>query len=368
MFGSRIGRALAALGLVALGWPHAAVAQGGPPGGPGFGAWNDPTKQWERELAQARGFLIVDGEEVPLPCRIVIEGDQLKINDHVVTSHLGSGGAGDQKRGKGKDGKNKNRPPAPYARFAAISLGQTIVQSLGGGHLVVALADQPLLTLSDSKAQCDMLQVLTKSDPVRITPASLSQRLPPGADPATFDAWIKSFNPSAEFRERAREKVDLFERTEAQAMSEVAATRRLNTFSYPLSVLGMVMTTLGIGHLLTHRPPVDVKPFETDASPLALRVLSYSLVLVVIYSAIDLVWTILAYQAGEMLELNPIGSQLIDEPLKLIAFKGGATGLAVGLLFCLRKYRKAQLAAWWICLVCTLLTARWLTMSHMFAV
>jgi hypothetical protein len=181
MFGSRIGGARAVMGLVALAWPVAAGAQGGPPGGPGFGPWNDPTKQWERELAQARGFLIVDGEEVPLPCRMVIEEDQLKINDHVVTSHLASDNADDQKRGRVKEGKIKSRPAAPYARFAAIGLGQTIVQSLGGGHLVVALADQPLLTLTDSQAQHDMLRVLAKSDSARITPASFSQRLPPGA-------------------------------------------------------------------------------------------------------------------------------------------------------------------------------------------
>ena len=93
----------------------------------------------------------------------------------------------------------------------------------------------------------------------------------------------------------------------------------------------------------------------------------YSLALVVVYSVLDLTWTILAHQAGQMLELNPLGSHLIENPLHLVVFKAGATGLAVGLLFVLRKYRRAQLAAWWVCLVCTLLTARWLTISPMMA-
>jgi uncharacterized protein YeaO (DUF488 family) len=362
MFGPGTVRGLLILGFVAGVWPGAAWAQGWPSGGPGGGRWNDPTEQWDRDLAQASGFLIVNGEDVPLPCRMVIEGDDLKINDRVVTSQLAGGNAGGRSNKAGREGKGASRAAAPYARFAALGLGQTIVQNLAGGHLVVALADQPLLILADSQCQREILRTLTQSDAARMMPASLSQRLPPGADAASFDAWIKSFSPSGDFQQRAQAKVDQYDRSEANAKAEIAATRRLNTFSYPLSVLGMVVTTLGIGHLLSHRPPVDAKALETDASPLAIRVLTYSLLLVIIYSAIDLTWTILAHQAGEMIELNPI-----DNPLQLIAFKGAATGLAVGLLFFLRKYRKAQLAAWWVCLICTLLTARWLTVSHMFA-
>ncbi len=377
MFGARIGWLFflaAGMGLIA---PATSFGQPWAPGNGQPNPWQDPTERWASELAEARGWLIVDGQEIPLPCRIVLDGDELKINDHIVTSRLNlpqqapSGQRGDGSRREAKRGESEvgRRPRAvtPPARFEAIGLGHAIVQNLVSGNVVIALAGQPLLVVADGKAQYDLLRTLGGDNRPRVAPASFNTYLPRGSDARSFDDWIASFEPSADFRQRALAKVDLYDETEAAAIADIAATRRLNTFSYPLSVLGMVVTTLGIGHLLTHRPPVDVKPLETDASPLALRVLNYSLILVIIYSAIDLTWTILAYQAGEMLELNPLGSQLIHDPLKLIAFKCAATGMGVGLLFFLRKYRKAQLAAWWICLICTLVTARWLTMSQMFA-
>jgi hypothetical protein len=254
----------------------------------------------------------------------------------------------------------------PRGGFGARRLGDEIVQNLVGGSVVVALPDQPLIVVGDGKGQYDLLKSLVGDQRPRVTPVSVKAYLPE-ADQTRWNAWIAGFTATADFRERALARIDMHDRAEADAITAIAATRRLNTFSYPLSVLGMVVTTLGIGHLLSHRPPVEAKSLETDASPLAIKVLSYSLLLVIVYSALDLVWTILAHQAGQMLELNPLGSRLLENPLHLIAFKAGATGMAVVLLFMLRKYRKAQLAAWWVCLVCTLLTARWLTISPMFA-
>ena len=67
-----------------------------------------------------------------------------------------------------------------------------------------------------------------------------------------------------------------------------------------------------------------------------------------------------------MKELNPLGAALIDDPLALIALKAGATFLAITLLFMLRQHRVAQQGAWWGCLICTLLTVRWLTFNSMF--
>jgi hypothetical protein len=66
-----------------------------------------------------------------------------------------------------------------------------------------------------------------------------------------------------------------------------------------------------------------------------------------------------------MRELNPFGSKLIESPSLLALFKITATGMAIGLLFSLRKYRRAQVAAWWACLILTILAFRWLTFNSM---
>ncbi len=84
-----------------------------------------------------------------------------------------------------------------------------------------------------------------------------------------------------------------------------------------------------------------------------MKIVTRSLILVVALSLLDLVWTLLASQAGTMRELNPVGGRLIDDPAKLIAFKVAMTGLAAGLIFKLRYYRRAQLASWWACLILT---------------
>jgi hypothetical protein len=50
----------------------------------------------------------------------------------------------------------------------------------------------------------------------------------------------------------------------------------------------------------------------------------------------------------------------------LSIFKATATLLSCSLLLFLRRHPRAQLASWWLCLVCTLLTFRWLVLNSMF--
>jgi hypothetical protein len=236
---------------------------------------------------------------------------------------------------------------------------------LAAEQIIIRLPGQPEVNFENSNARYELLkELLGQEDGVRNV--SFSGKLPHDLDRTVWNKWLESFEPSEEFVSRAGGIVELYERTMAQNLAEIGATRRLNTFAYPLSVCGMVLTTVGMGHLLSQRPPVGSKPRDTDATPLALRAAIYSLGLVILFSALDLAWTILASQAGQMRELNPLGSHLIENPLGLVAFKVGATALAVGLLLALRKYKRAQLASWWVCLICTLLTARWVLLNSMF--
>jgi hypothetical protein len=305
-------------------------------------------------LADAQGILIVDGKYVSQPMTMRIDEGRLLVNDLPVTSTIA---------------READRP-----RFwrltpdqVAYELAGSIAGSLAAPQLVIALADQPLVVLATPREQCELLRRLARLESGNaVQPVALQDSLPKGLDRDVWNRWVSEFRPTPEFVSRATAYVELFDQSEREAHAAVAATRRLHDLSYPLSLIGMIGAVLGFGHLLSHRPPVGAKSLDTDASPLTLRMVTYSLLLVVLYSALDLTWTILAYQAGQMQELNPLGSRLIEDPLKLIAFKVGATGLSVGLLFYLRKYCRAQLAAWWICLVLTLLTARWLMMSSMF--
>ena len=75
-------------------------------------------------------------------------------------------------------------------------------------------------------------------------------------------------------------------------------------------------------------------------------------------SLIDLAWTILAGQAGVMKEAIH-WQPLIWIPPQLVAFKVTATGLGCGILYAWRRQKQIQDATWWMCLVCVLLTFRW---------
>jgi hypothetical protein len=88
--------------------------------------------------------------------------------------------------------------------------------------------------------------------------------------------------------------------------------------------------------------------------------------LIAALSGLDLVWTLLASHAGQMAELNPIGTQLLGNPLHLSLFKITATVASCSLLMFLRRHPRAQLATWWMCLICTVLTFRWLVLHSMF--
>ena len=97
-----------------------------------------------------------------------------------------------------------------------------------------------------------------------------------------------------------------------------------------------------------------------------IKALNWSLLFAAVFSSIDLILTILGANADQIRELNPIGNLWIKDPQHLAGFKVAVTFSCLALLWLLRKYKRAQIAAWWVCLVLTLVTCRWVLMTSLF--
>ncbi len=82
-----------------------------------------------------------------------------------------------------------------------------------------------------------------------------------------------------------------------------------------------------------------------------------------VLAALDVIWTLLSAQAGQMRELNPLAARLLGQPDALLTFKLACTVGPAALIFALRRHRAAQLAAWWMCFITTLVACRWVVQT-----
>jgi hypothetical protein len=308
------------------------------------------------ETTVGKGYVFIDGEYVPSPYEIHFADGELTINGRRLTAQpppRGFGGRGFGPRGGG--GENS-------WRFMAAELqGQ-----LTNDGVMLSFAGQPLILL-DNSTTYDLLKSMIATDGRSMRQVSVVERLPADFDKQVWEDWISNFKLPDDLRPRAAALIDSYDRAQARAASDIRARKWLESLSYPLSISGMLLSVLAIGHLLGGRPHAGKPTFGSDASPEMIQALNWSLLFVVAFSALDLTWTLLAAGVNQMHELNPIGSHLIDNPRHLMGFKVGITLPCLGLLWLLRKHKRAQIAAWWICLVLTLVTVRWLLVNSMYA-
>ncbi|MBI1310536.1 hypothetical protein GC176_04445 [bacterium] len=135
---------------------------------------------------------------------------------------------------------------------------------------------------------------------------------------------------------------------------------------YAVNLFGMLAGVAALGSLLTARPNTERRWRDTDASAAGLKLVTRCGGLILLLGLFDLACTLMAFHTGMFRELNPVAAQLSSSPLLIIGFKVAAMLTGVGLLWRLRQYAGAQTAAWWMCLVCTLVVFRWLTYHSMF--
>jgi hypothetical protein len=298
------------------------------------------------------GYLFIDGEYLAPPYEIRLEDDRLLVNDREMKCVP-------PQRSYGGRGSGPSREPS--RRW---SVGE-LYGYLHNNNVVMSFANQPFLVL-DTNSAYDLFKSLTAKDQRSLRQVSVMEKLPEEFDRQVWDKWITRFVPPDNLKERAVVFVASFDATQREALANIRARRLMETLAYPLSVAGMVMSVLAIGHLLGGRPHAGKPTAGMDASPEMIKALNWSLLFAAVFSSIDLILTILGANADQIRELNPIGNLWIEDPRHLAGFKVAVTFSCLALLWLLRKYKRAQIAAWWVCLVLTLVTCRWVLMTSLF--
>ena len=302
------------------------------------------------------GFLFIDGIYVPLPYRYEKPDGSVTIprTDLSLMAYLEASPA------------SKNYLTGRSRRRLEGALRQVCVPRDVGNTLVALFHDAPPIILNRAPDVADVLSHLTdKGDSGKAT-GGRPDFLPEDFPSARWNRWVAEFHGTEELASRAHSYITRIDQLEVDNRLSIATFRYAESSQDPLSVLGMLTVVLSFGHLLSCHPSSDCETSSETLSSTTNRVICRTLILVFVLSALDLLWTILAIRTGSMREINPLGSQFVDDPLSMTLFKASATAMAVCLLYTLRHHLLARKAAWWVCLVCTLVAARWVTFNSMF--
>lgn len=341
----------------------ASLAQPGPPGDyppgrerrdrpPGYGPYGREQPIENEGIVIEKGFVFLEGQYLSPPYTIRETEDSLTINGQKLEC-LPPELDGFASRGFGP-------PRGGRWRYLLHAL-----RSQPGGHcLILSFAKQPVVVFDGASAYF-LLKLLTQGE-LKADREMLTERLPAGFDREIWSKWLKEFRAPPDLVRRATALIATYDNAEKKAASAIAATRRLNALAYPLTMGGFLFTVLAVGHMLGGRPHANQPTIGVDDSPAAISAFHWTLVMIALLSTLDIVWTFLAAQAGQMRELNPLGSHLVNDPRHLIGYKVGATFPSLALLWLVRRYKRAQIAAWWICLILTVLSFRWLAFNTLF--
>ena len=295
------------------------------------------------------GFLFVENRYVSLPYRVGFDENNVFINDIPLDSVVLKSLVTEQSLQNG--------------RWLQQGFRRLYLHLTTGGT-VVLYGDAPVLLLANSESSNLLKTLIHNSALESLANTGLAGDIQLPGESSYWKRFADGFECPQELRIRVGEVLEKERAVEERNMAELAARKNLDSSFYLLTVFGMVLVVIAFGNLLSNEAPLDIQSSE---SPVMERRVKIFLMLIAAFSVLDLIWTLLASRANALTELNPIGSQLIHNPIGLLAFKTLVTVGVIGILFVLRGHRVAQRGAWWACLICTLVTVRWLTFNSMFA-
>ncbi len=319
------------------------------------------------ETSQGRpidcGFVILEGRYLPPPYDVRQRSDDLLINDHVIIAERFAGLGGS---GMGR-GHSMRRPWWDEGRATLIP---RVKRRLQNGAMLIVMDGESAGFIPADEAVTVLDSLLCDES----TETKVELLVEVGLRWITREQWatiVETFEPTAELIERVGPEVTKYRRV-VQANEALhrrliwTAVFRSSPVRYGVTIATMGLAVAALGSLLSYRPNGQTRWREVDTAGEGVPMVIRNVVLLVLLGALDLVFTLAAYQGGGLLELNPLGSELAASPALLTSFKVTSLLGACFILVMLRRYRGAQIASWWLCLVCTVLAFRWLTYNSMF--
>ena len=319
--------------------------------------------QPEDSNRQQSGLLILNGEHIRLPItlkpikggiRLEPAGRIYKYSQEADGAEHENGFAHDAEDDSFNPGRRKRKKNGQASVRFLESVGGNIDESLRFGEITVLFDGHPPVILPSATEELAFCEELLSAQPSEQRLDELFTGIPdttwkPAMLGMDFDAGTRRWMQS-----RQRSIVA----SEASNNESVRAVQLLNRFQYPLTVLGMLLGVLTLGHMLKWTARGLDDSGDSKKAELSVRCAEVAIYFLLALSALDLTWTVLASQAGLMTELNPLAAGIVNSPEKLAGFKVIATLLACGILYFWRHRRQIQQATWWMCLVCVLLTFR----------
>jgi hypothetical protein len=299
------------------------------------------------------GYVILDGQYLALPYVVAHDADHVFVNGTAVNAANLIQSQSSQERARSRRGRVETDP--------AGALHQRLQGRLMSNEVVVGLDPETVILLPfDTGVTILNTLVSDESDGEKV-----DALIAAGSRWWDRDQWerlVELFEKSPELSQR----IEDYNAIVSGSSAVPDETFRSSSLQSLLTIAAMLSAVLALGTLLSRRPPVVGPWRDVNDCSNATQLVRWCVLFVVLFSALDLVCTIVADQAGGFRELNPLGNMLLQSTLVLIAFKALMTTMSAMILLKLRTFRGAQMASWWLCMLCTVLTFRWAAFASMF--
>lgn len=294
------------------------------------------------------GMLFIEGKFVPGPYELVADQSTFTVNGVSIPTDESSNDDQSEQRRRRVWGPQRPTSMRAANRFS---------EALSSDNIIVLFNDQPERIIIEPVNQVAFLQAFQGEATPQIRDEFIALA-PVEASQPTWASWLSNTPHSAALLEQSQQRLAMFEKQKSATSNLLAASARLEQFSYPLTIAAMLLSVVAFGHLM-HWTRLGFHESGENTAETS-KFVGVALLLMGGMSLIDLAWTTLSSQAGQMTELNPIAELFIGSPVQLGLFKVAATLVAFAIFYFFRQRRRIQQATWWMCLVCVLLTFRWI--------